>query len=99
MKASKRVILCAVGAGILSGVFWFRFGKYSIEPIFDRVMTWAVLPVAWGVLMSIVLFLIMRKRALKSRMANSVLFLVLYYAFFWTPLYFIFVLCLIFGPR
>lgn len=99
MKIARiAVIIGSIIFGAASGALWCKFGDFHIEPVFGRNMTWFIFPVVLSLIFSLILFFLNSKKVTAGRIVDSFLFLVLYYIFFWTPIYVIVVACLFYGP-
>ena len=99
MKLPRLItIITSIVLGAATGALWFAFGDFYIEPVFGQPVTWYVLPVILDLIFSSILFFLNFKKTIASRIVDSFLFLVLYYAFFWTPLYVIIIACFFLGP-
>ncbi len=87
MRISKKVvIILAIVLGVVCGLLWLKFGDHFIEPIFGQFITWYILPEIISLVFSLVLFFLDYKHIIRIRIANSLLFILLFCIFFWVPL-------------
>lgn len=85
-KSTTVVIVTSVLSGAMCGLLWMRFGDHVIEPVFGQPVTWFVLPPIVSVVCSLICFFAGSRQEISHRVANTLVFALVFYLSFWAPL-------------